>query len=372
MRFALDDLANILLTMPLGFAGFLHFRNKSWAIFPWPLVGLALGLAAEFFQLMIPTRHSFLSDAINNGLGALFGAVIASLIGRRALEFFTGTASERRNIYLWMLVWALMAMLGPYDLGSDYISNFTAGLRTMGDESWNLASLYGQEWLRMAGFALIGALAIRLAVPGRRRRTVLQPISAAALILFFPVALHGLRLLTESHPPSINDLGLEIFGALAGAFASLLVPPILQAFSGFILFTVALIAAGLSPYVFSSWGKDISFQWIPFYDLCINGEPFSLYEPVLIAVSFAILGGFLRMSCPRIRQWHIAAYAMAFSAVIEFVQTFVPARTAGTGDIIVAGIGAWAGGYICAAVQSARLNDRFFLGKTSEYSEYVM
>ncbi len=372
MRIVPDDLANILLTMPLGFTGFLYFRKKPWPVLRWLAIGLACGLAAELSQLAIPTRATTVSDAINNGLGAFLGAAAACLIGRRALEFFTGTALERRNVYLWLVICCLVAMLGPYEIGPDYMSHIRSGLLMIRDQPLHHESLYGEEWLRMAGFALIGALAVRLAVPGRRKRTIWRPISAAALVLLLPVALYGVHLLTESRPPSLDDLALNIFAILAGAFASLFVPPLLQARSGFLLFTVALIVAGLSPYSFSGWHKSVPFGWMPFYEFCANRTPASLYELVLIFVGFGILGGFLRLSFPRWRQWHVAVYSMGFSAAIEFAQTFIPARTAGTSAILLAGIGAWAGAYVCTAVQSARLNDRLFLNRTQDFSKYVM
>jgi glycopeptide antibiotics resistance protein len=369
-RIVPDDLANILLTIPLGFSGFLYCRNKSCRILRWWILGLCFGLAAEILQLGILTRATVLSDAINNSLGAVLGAAIASVIGRRTLEFFTGTAAERRNVYLWMMIWCIVAMLGPYEIGPDYAPHFHSMLTFR--EPGSAESLYGEEWLQMAGFALIGALAIRLAVPGRRKRTARQPAAAAALVLVFPVIMHGARILTGARPPSINELALNIFGALAGAFASLFIPPALQALSGFALFTLALIVAGLSPYAFSPWAKTSPFQWIPFYEFCAFRTPASLYEPVLSLVSFAILGGFLRLSFPRWRQWHVVLYSIGFAAAIEFIQTFLKVRTAGTGDIILAGAGAWAGAYVCAAVQSARLNERLFLNRTQEFSNYIM
>ena len=372
MQIVPDDLANILLTLPLGFTGFLYRKNKSWPVLRWLALGLACGFAAELSQLAILTRASTVSDAINNGLGAFLGAAAACLIGRRALEFFTGAASERRNIYLWLVIWCLVAMLGPYEFGRDYVLHIRSGLLMIRDQPVGHQSLYGEEWLRMAGFALIGALAVRLAVPGRRKRTIWRPTSAAAIVLLLPVTLHGVRLLTESRPPSLDDLVLNIFAVLAGAFVSLFIPPILHALSGFLLFTVALIIAGLSPYSFSGWHKSGPFQWIPFYEFCANRTPASFYELVLIFVSFGILGGFLGLSFPRWRQWHVVAYSMCLSALIEFAQTFLPARTAGTGAILLAGIGALTGAYVCAAVQSARLDGRLFLRRTQDFSKYVM
>jgi glycopeptide antibiotics resistance protein len=365
LHLAGDDIANILFTFPLGFFGFLHFagRKDKWTLCRWAILGLAFGLGAEIIQLAIPTRASGITDIINNGLGAFLGAAIAAARGRPALEFFTGAAAEQRNIYLWMLIWSLVAMVGPYDLSQDSATHINSIAPFFGTEPWQLDALIGAEWLRMAGFALIGALAARLAVPGRRKRTLQQPLSAAALVLLFPVILQCIRLLVESEGPSLDDLALDVFGALAGAFASLFIPPMLAASSGFLLFTAALIAAGLSPYHFSGWNHILVFQWIPFYDFCSNRSPLSFYEAILNLFSFAIMGGLLQLSFPRQRRAHIAFYAMAFSGAIEFVQTFLPARTAGITDILVAGLGAWTGAHICAAIESERLGQKLFAKK---------
>jgi glycopeptide antibiotics resistance protein len=361
IQITLDDLANILLTAPLAFFGVLMGANrkKYWMACKWLVLGLAIGFAAEFAQLAILTRSSGATDAVNNGLGAALGAFAACTIGQRALEFFTGTAMERRNIYLWLLIWTMIAMLGPFNIGSDYDYD-TRMIRTDFTESEIFTD---KQWLQMACFALIGAMAARLAVPGRRRRTLLQQLSAAALVLLLPMILHFLRILFESYPPYLDDLALGIFGALAGAFISLLIPSKLRAFCGFIMFTFAVLASGLNPYNFSNWQRKAVFQWIPFYDLCRIRTPFAFYETTLSLFIFAILGGLLRLTFTRLRRWHAVLCALAFSGALECAQTFLPARTAGTTDIIMAGMGTWIGAYICSSVESSRSNGQWIIDK---------
>jgi glycopeptide antibiotics resistance protein len=214
----------------------------------------------------------------------------------------------------------------------------------------------------MAGFALIGALAARLAVPGRRKRTLGQPLSAAALVILFPVVLQCARLLVESRTPVLDDMALDIFAALAGAFASLFISPMLQAFSGFVLFKAALVISGLSPFSFSSWRQGSGFQWIPFYEFCSRRTPNALYETILCFFSFAVLGGLLQLSFLQFQRRYVALYALIFAGSIEFVQMFLPAHTAGITDMIMAMLGAWTGAHICAAVESARLSQSLFGG----------
>jgi VanZ family protein len=361
VRILADDIANILLMMPLGFFGFLHCarRNRKLAVYRWCALGLALGASAECIQLAIPTRATMITDILNNGLGSLLGAAAASAAGHRMLLFFTGVARERRNIYLWLLICALVPMVGPINLGSDTLTFFGSGILTLQTDSRESETLMGAKWLNLAGFALIGAFAARLAVPGRRKLTAWQPLAAVALVLLLPMLLQCARLLVGSYSPSLDDLTLDIVGTLLGFFAGLLAPSILRARNGFLLFNAALIAAGLNPYLFSSHPPNrMLFQWIPFYEFCRDRTPISFYEATVSLFSFAILGGFLQLSFPRCRSWQAAVYAFIFSGAIEFIKTFLPNRTPGITGILMAVLGAWIGAYICAAVESERWKER--------------
>jgi len=365
MQITLDDLANILLTAPLAFFGVLMGtgRKKYWMACKWFFLGLAVGFAAEFTQLAIPTRSSGITDVLNNGLGAALGAFAACTIGQRALEFFTGTALERRNIYLWLVIWTMVAMLGPFNISQEYDALSGSDARMHRNDFSGSEIITDKQWLQMACFALIGAMAVRLAVPGRRRHTWRQPLSAAALVLLLPVILHLLRILVESRPPYLDDLALDIFGALAGAFISLLIPSSLRAFCGLIMFTFALLAAELNPYNFLSWQRTAHFQWIPFYELCRIRTPFAFYETTLGLFIFAIFGGLLQLSFSRLRRWHVVLCALVLSSALEYAQTFLPGQTAGTTDIIMACLGAWIGAYISSSVESARSDAQWVVDK---------
>jgi VanZ family protein len=359
-RIIADDISNILLMLPLGLMGFLHFGDRSGkrGILKWSALGFAFGLAAECAQLAIPTRASVITDAVNNGLGTFLGAAVASARGWRILEYFTGVALERRNIYLWLLICSLLAMLGPYTLDTDSLSGVGTHPGVIAGTAAESKASLGEEWLRMAAFASIGALAFRLAVPGRRRPTLRQPLATAALILLFPMILHLARLMIGLSHPALDDLALDISSAIVGGMVSLFVPPARRPLGGFLLFQAALIAAALSPYAFSGWRQGPSFQWIPFYELCVHRAPMALYEAILCLVGFALMGGFMRLSFTRLSGRNIAAYALMLSGAIECAQTFLPARIPGASDLILSSLGAWTGAYICGAVESARLNER--------------
>ena len=351
-----DVAANILLTLPLGFFGFLYRagQSRTWAIWKWCALGLVLGTAAEIVQLAIPTRSSGVTDLINNGLGAFLGAVFARGSGQHVVKYLTGTAAERRNIYLWMLICSTVAMFGPFDVSLDYFSHLRSGVRFLLADPWKSATLLGAGWLRIAGLALIGALASRLVVRGRRKRSKKRLVTVVALILLLPVALEFTRTFIESSPLSLRDLATELLGACAGFVLGLAAPVLVRPLAGFLLLNSAIIAAGLSPFHFIGWHDRPDFQWIPLYEFCSRRTPTALYELVLNLFSFAIWGGLLQLSFLRRPRWLVVAYAVALSAGVEFAQTFLPARSAGITDILMAGLGAWTGALMCAAVANSR------------------
>ncbi|WP_313356185.1 VanZ family protein [Microbacterium sp.] len=71
--------ANVVIFAPLGFLLTLLFRH------PWhgTAVAVALSVAAELGQFVIPARQPSLRDLLANALGAALGALLAVIIVRR-------------------------------------------------------------------------------------------------------------------------------------------------------------------------------------------------------------------------------------------------------------------------------------------------
>jgi VanZ family protein len=81
-----DVLANILGFMPYGFLLFaclVNTRFSRFAVLYTFLSGAAFSFFIELIQGYIPQRDSGFNDVITNGLGALFGALLAALLARR-------------------------------------------------------------------------------------------------------------------------------------------------------------------------------------------------------------------------------------------------------------------------------------------------
>lgn len=75
---ALEDLGNIALFAPLGFALAWWTRRPVVAL----LAGVMISLLCEFAQQWIPTRHPSLLDALLNALGMVVGIALAVAVGR--------------------------------------------------------------------------------------------------------------------------------------------------------------------------------------------------------------------------------------------------------------------------------------------------
>jgi len=350
-----DCVANILLTAPLGFLGLMQRlqRGKVSKLWNWFMLGLALGLAAEILQLAVPSRSSSVTDAINNGFGALAGAAAARLIGSRLLRFLEGTALDREHTWLWLLVGTLTAiMLGPFDFSLD-VSHIVSDYRMLWTNPWELGVPIGDGWVQMAAFTLVGAMSGRIASSGRSMQ--LSRLKAAvACILLMPLVLESSQLFVESHAPSLRDFAMEALGAAAGFMVGTSAPVLARPILGFVILGLATIAAGLSPGHFVSWRGRSSFEWIPFVEYYRQTTPAALYDAMMGLTGYGLLGALLQAAWRGRRRGLIAVLAVALAAGIEFAQMFLPSRVANITDILIAGMGAWIGALIYSGVRDRR------------------
>ncbi len=280
-----------------------------------------LGLIIELIQLNIPSRTSDITDALNNGIGALAGASIAMLYGQKILTFLSGSLTEKKLTFYWMLAGILAVnMLLPFDLGLN-ISHFKSSLKNIWLDPWELGITIQDGWILMAEFAILGALA----GSSRKPRIVL-------LTLALPFIFEPMQLLLESHAPSLRDLVLNFTGAVLGLAAARIQPSIVGSATGFILMNLALIAQGLSPFHFSASSR---FEWIPLVEYYNQTTGAALYDAMAGLLSY----GLLTFLWPRKLT---IFWAVLLAGSIEAAQIFLQTRSAGTTDILIAGLGAWA------------------------------
>jgi len=322
-----DMVSNVLLTIPLGFFGFLWFgRNNNpqrWA--RWFAVGALLGLLSEMIQLGISQRVSGITDVLNNGLGALFGAIAASLCGAQILDLFSGSLYDRKHTSLLLLLVIVIAgVMMPFDLGMD-IGQMKHSLGQLWRNPWELGRPIEDEWIQMVEFAMLGALAGSM---NRKRLLV------SALLL--PFILEPRPMLVESHSPSIRDLTMNFAGVLGGTVSARLAPGLIRPMTGFILLNLAIIAQGLSPYRFVAWESHLHFEWIPLVEYYYQTTSAALYDAMSGLLTYALLTALWPKRITIL-------WATLLAAALEAAQLLLPARFSGTTDIVIAAIGACAG-----------------------------
>src|SRR5439155_23233612 len=79
----LDAALNMLFYMPLGAAAFLALRRGLLGFTAAVALGVLVSFSVEWMQLSIPSRVSSLLDLLSNSIGALLGAVVASIATSR-------------------------------------------------------------------------------------------------------------------------------------------------------------------------------------------------------------------------------------------------------------------------------------------------
>jgi glycopeptide antibiotics resistance protein len=319
-----DMVSNVLLTIPLGFFGFLWFgRNKERSgIAKWFALGFLLAMLSEIVQLGIPSRLSGITDALNNGLGSFVGAFTAAFCGPKIFDLFSGSLFDKKRTYLVILLAIVIATtLLPFDFGMD-VGHIKSSIRQLLVNPWESGIPIDDEWILMAEFALIGALAGSMT----QTRFIL-------FALFLPFILEPAQLLVESHAPSLRDLALNLAGVAAGIASARHIPKLVRPATGFILMNIALVVEGLSPYHFAGPSH---FEWIPLVEYYNQTTGLALYDAMAGLLSYGLL----------VALWprrSTVLWAVLLAGGIEATQIFIPARFSGTTDIIIAAIGGWTG-----------------------------
>ena len=129
-----DILANILFFMPFGFLGGILFKftglRKTSILKKTFILGISLSLFLEFGQLFL-RRTTSLTDVINNGLGAMFGALLSSGINLKEIPWYLQFIRPKDGafltktllVYIFLLMFFLISptwLLSPLNWDRDY------------------------------------------------------------------------------------------------------------------------------------------------------------------------------------------------------------------------------------------------------------
>ena len=319
-----DIVSNVILTLPLGFFGYLWFGRKTrkQGIVRWFFAGFFLGLFSEIVQLGVASRLSNITDALSNGTGAFAGACAAAVFGRYLLDLLSGSLMDRRRTGFFILAGIiLIGMLLPFDFTMD-VSGMWSSVKALWLNPWESGTPISYEWIAMAEFAILGALA------GSIKKTRIIGLGLA-----MPFIFEGMQILVESHALSLRDLTMNVAGVAAGVAAARFAPALVRPATGCLLMSLALMAQGLSPYHFGGQGR---FEWIPLVEYYVRTTGGALYDAMSGLLSYGLL---VALWPRRI----VIVWAVCLAAGIEAAQVWIPTRSAGMTDILIAAIGACAG-----------------------------
>ena len=102
-----DYLGNMAFFIPIGIVTYILLEHRRRAVGLVVVVGLTLSAAIETLQYVLALGHSDVSDLLFNTAGALVGAVIARLCGRRLYPVWSGLALVAAAVF------AVLVVLGP-------------------------------------------------------------------------------------------------------------------------------------------------------------------------------------------------------------------------------------------------------------------
>ena len=102
-----DYAGNMAFFIPIGILAYILLEHRRRAVSLVVVVGLALSAAIETLQYVLALGHSDISDLLFNTAGALVGAVIARLCGRRFYPVWIGLALAAAAVF------AVLVVLGP-------------------------------------------------------------------------------------------------------------------------------------------------------------------------------------------------------------------------------------------------------------------
>jgi len=310
-----DAAINLALYFPLGMAAFLAVarRHGRLVAFSAALL-LALGLSAsmEMLQIYDPGRECDLFDVLCNVSGAAAGAV-AALVFRPELERLARHKPGRYGLAALLLA----AYWAGYQLYPFFPTPTRTKLRTSLALLAGSSSLSGVEvWANAAEW-----LAVALAMQAFFGRMRLRWLLAA--MFFLPV-----RLFVEERWLTLSE---ALGAALALLFWSLL-PERKRLPAGASLLASAIVLRELIPFRFAPTPHP--FSWIPFAAIFHSNRLPAIVALLRKAFDYGALVWLFRTQGISYAR---AALAVAGSlAVLEAIQRYLPGRTPGVNDSVLA------------------------------------
>ncbi len=346
-----DFVGNVLLFVPLGFFGIwsLAGRRASVSRIVWlTILGCALSVAVETLQLFTLDRTSSVADVFANTLGAMSGAVAATLLratGRNLVvaanaRGLAGVASFYPLLIATMLLCA--AVWEPFDVTLD-VGSVVSKLRALIHDPWQGGPLTDEalSWTQHLLFTSILLMWLReIGAPG-------AAATAAAVGVGGAVALEASQLFIGSRMPGLWDATIGAVGSLCGLVVGSAYPkfkrPALWCGALFLATAIGAAMQQLSP--FDTVSDPRAFQWLPF----MNYYAFTTFQTVshsaeLLLAYFPLgFGVALTIRARHTRTIAVLLLALAIAVPVEYAQRFIGGRYPDVTDIALSVAGAWLG-----------------------------
>jgi glycopeptide antibiotics resistance protein len=126
---------------------------------------------------------------------------------------------------------------------------------------------------------------------------------------------------------------MNLAGCACGIAAAYFIPFFVRRRVGFFLISLALAAQGLSPYHFEGRSQ---FEWIPFIEYYQRITGAALQDALVGLLSYGLLAALWPRRAAIV-------WAILLAGGIETAQLFLPTRSPGITDVVIAGLGAWIG-----------------------------
>jgi VanZ family protein len=365
-----DGLANVLLGVPLGLGllGLVRVDNPGKARAA--AVGLlllpacvAFAAAVEFAQLYVPARTCAGSDVVCQGFGAAVGMLGWVLFGQRLTDQareVAGSGAVVRLLAAYVVLLTFVQTL-PMDLTlspKDIYKKLRDKVVYVPFGEFRGATA-GRAWERTATLLQVTALYLPVGLlaanlPGRLRRYAdsLPKVFAASVGL--ACGMEAIQLVVQSRTSSATDVAVGATAATLGWVIGMRFPGGAGGTPAVVLGLVWFAAVAVvcwHPFAFT--GRTTPFDWVPGLPREGKSDLFALEEMLTKLVTFAPFGALAAAATARRRLLFGAAAGLAVAAVFEAGQTFVPPHVPCITDVILGGLGAWAGAWVVVRVRSA-------------------
>lgn len=369
-----------MLGVPLGFSLLGLFRAERTGIMGtiglacilWPLC-ILLALSVEFIQVFIPERTSSGSDVLAQGLGAIVGMLGWWESGPQLTRLLRAwqTSPDINNLATrlfigYLLLLGLLQFL-PLDLTLSpgrmarkayydvHFVPFSEFVGLSAEQGWRQI----QNWLGLGiTFVPLGLLGTRMRRQRENRKY--HHWDMIALFLVVPFALESGQIFVQSRLPTAAGFLIAVLGTVIGGVLAqmcLWSSTRLISILGLILWFSVMAVMMWAPFHFESSISYSCDTLLPLGEIRFS-DPIAMFcQWVTRLIAYSLLGSIIAINCEHSGKcvWMGFIIGMCVGLSFELIQLFLPARTPGATDVLLAATGTAIGARITSRLQTDKL-----------------